>query len=45
LPDCITEVHIKNLRVGSGAVDLVMDRAFRGIGVERRVGDATIVLR
>jgi glycogen debranching enzyme len=45
LPDFVTEVHIKNLRVGSGAVDLVMDRAFRGIGVERRVGDATIVLR
>jgi glycogen debranching enzyme len=45
LPDFVNQVHIKNLRVGSGAVDLVMDRAFRGIGVERRVGDATIILR
>jgi glycogen debranching enzyme len=45
LPDFINEVHIMNLRVGGGAVDLVMDRAFRGVGVERRVGDANIVLR
>ena len=45
LPDFVAEVHIKNLRVGAGSVDLVMDRAFRGIGVEQRVGDATIVLR
>ena len=45
LPDFVSEVHIDNLRVGSGTVGLVMDRAFRGIGVERRVGEATIVLR
>ena len=45
LPEFVSEVHIDNLRVGSGTVGLVMDRAFRGIGVERRVGEATIVLR
>jgi glycogen debranching enzyme len=45
LPEFVAEVHIDNLAVGSGTVGLVMDRALRGIGVERRVGEATIVLR
>ena len=45
LPEFVAEVHIDNLRVGSGTVALVMDRASHGIGVERRVGEATIVLR
>jgi len=45
LPHFLNEVHIMNLSVGGGAVDLVMDRGFRGIGVERRVGDVNIVLR
>jgi hypothetical protein len=45
LPEFVAEVHVDNLRVGSGTVALVMDRASHGIGVERRVGEATIVLR
>jgi hypothetical protein len=32
------------LRVGNASLDLVVDRSFRGIGVERREGDADIVI-
>jgi glycogen debranching enzyme len=45
LPGCVQEVHIKNLRVGSSILDLVLDSSFQGIGVERRAGDANIVIR
>jgi glycogen debranching enzyme len=45
LPDLVEEVHIKNLRVGASYVDLVVDRAFRGVGVERRQGGVNVVLR
>ncbi|MGH7828474.1 MAG: amylo-alpha-1,6-glucosidase [Candidatus Binatia bacterium] len=45
LPACIEEVHIKNLRVGKSHLDLVVDRSFQGIGVERRAGDVSIVIR
>jgi len=45
LPGPLKEVHIKNLAVGNSSLDLVVDRSFQGIGVERRAGDANIVLR
>jgi glycogen debranching enzyme len=45
LPPFIEEIHVKNLRVGQGSLDLEIDRDFRGIGVVRRDGDANIMLR
>jgi glycogen debranching enzyme len=45
LPSCVKEVHIKNLRVGSSLLDLAVDSSFQGIAVERRVGEANIVIR
>ncbi|HWO42879.1 MAG TPA: amylo-alpha-1,6-glucosidase [Candidatus Eisenbacteria bacterium] len=45
LPAFMEKVQIKNLRVGSASLDLVVDRSFHGIGVERRRGDVNIVIR
>jgi glycogen debranching enzyme len=45
LPDSLEEVHIRNLHAGNSYLDLVVDRSFHGIGVERRAGEANIVLR
>jgi glycogen debranching enzyme len=45
LPPFLEEIHIKQLKVGQASLDLVIDRVFRGIGVERRAGDANIVIR
>jgi glycogen debranching enzyme len=45
LPPFLDEIHIKDLRVGQGSLDLVIDRTFQGIGVKRREGDANIVIR
>jgi glycogen debranching enzyme len=45
LPDLVEEVRIKDLRVGASYVDLVMDRSFRGVGVQRREGGVNVVLR
>ncbi|MGH7853645.1 MAG: amylo-alpha-1,6-glucosidase [Candidatus Binatia bacterium] len=44
LPVFLDEIRIQNLRVGNASLDLVVDRSFRGIGVERRDGDANIVI-
>jgi glycogen debranching enzyme len=44
LPECINQIYLKNLRVDSSLLDLVVDRTFQGIGVERRQGDASIVI-
>lgn len=44
LPPFLDEIRIRNLRVGNASLDLVVDRSFRGIGVERRQGDANIVI-
>lgn len=44
LPQLLNEIRIRNLRVGQASLDLVVDRSFRGIGVERRDGDADIVI-
>jgi glycogen debranching enzyme len=44
LPGCLEHVKIRNLRVGESFLDLVVDRSFQGIGVQR-AGDASIVLR
>jgi glycogen debranching enzyme len=44
LPECINQIFLKNLRVDSSLLDLVVDRTFQGIGVERRQGDASIVI-
>ena len=44
LPTFLDEIRIKNLTVGNARLDLVVDRSFRGIGVERREGDADIVI-
>jgi glycogen debranching enzyme len=44
LPAFLDEIRIKNLAVGNARLDLVVDRSFRGIGVERREGDADIVI-
>jgi glycogen debranching enzyme len=45
LPEFVDEIRIKNLRVGESFLDLVVDRSFRGVGVERREGHANIVIR
>jgi glycogen debranching enzyme len=45
LPPFLEEIHIKKLKVGRATLDLVIDRVFRGIGVERREGDVNIVIR
>jgi glycogen debranching enzyme len=45
LPPFLDEIHIKDLTVGQGSLDLVIDRSFQGIGVKRREGDANIVIR
>jgi glycogen debranching enzyme len=45
LPPFLEEIHIKDLRVGEASLDLGIDRTFRGIGVERREGEANIVIR
>ncbi len=45
LPDLVEEVHIKDLRVGTSSVDLVVDRSFRGVGVKRREGGVNVVIR
>jgi glycogen debranching enzyme len=44
LPAFLDEIRIENLRVGNALLDLVVDRSFHGIGVERRDGDADIVI-
>jgi glycogen debranching enzyme len=44
LPAFLEEIRIENLKVGSARLDLVVDRSFRGIGVERRQGEADIVI-
>jgi glycogen debranching enzyme len=40
----LDEIRIRNLKVGKASLDLVVDRSFRGIGVERREGEANIVI-
>jgi hypothetical protein len=44
LPAFLDVIQIRNLNVGHAALDLVVDRSFRGIGVERRSGSAEIVI-
>ena len=44
LPPFLDEIRIRNLNVGKASLDLVVDRSFRGIGVERRHGPADIVI-
>ena len=44
LPRFLDKIRIQNLKVGNASLDLVVDRSFRGIGVERRDGDANIVI-
>ena len=44
LPAFLEEIRIQNLKVKSASLDLVVDRSFRGIGVERRDGEANIVI-
>ncbi|MEX0805476.1 MAG: amylo-alpha-1,6-glucosidase [Candidatus Binatia bacterium] len=44
LPGFVEEIHIKNLKFRESLLDVVVDRSFRGIGVERREGDASIVI-
>jgi glycogen debranching enzyme len=45
LPEKLRQVHIRNLRVGSGCVDLAFERHAESVGVEilRRSGDVDIV--
>ncbi len=45
LPESLEEVHIRNLRVGSGSVDLSFERYAEtvGVNIERRVGAVEIV--
>jgi glycogen debranching enzyme len=45
LPEFFEEVHITNLRIGNSCVDLVVDRPFHGVGVERRQGTVNVILR
>jgi glycogen debranching enzyme len=44
LPSFLEEIRIQNLAVGKATLDLVVDHSFRGIGVERREGDANVVI-
>ena len=44
LPPFLDEIRIRNLKVGNSSLDLVVDRSFQGIGVQRRDGDANIVI-
>ncbi len=44
LPPFLDEIRMQNLKVGNASLDLVVDHSFRGIGVERRDGDANIVI-
>ena len=45
LPEALEEVHIRNLRVGSGSVDLSFERYAEtvGVNIERRIGAVEIV--
>jgi glycogen debranching enzyme len=44
LPSFFDEIRMQNLAVGKATLDLVVDHSFRGIGVERRDGDADVVI-
>jgi hypothetical protein len=44
LPPFLDATRIRKLGLGNASLDLVVDRSFRGIGVERRDGDANIVI-
>jgi glycogen debranching enzyme len=45
LPEALEEVHIRNLRVGNGSVDLSFERYAEtvGVNIERRIGAVEIV--
>jgi glycogen debranching enzyme len=45
LPESLEEVHIRNLRVGNGSVDLSFERYGEtvGVNIERRIGNVEIV--
>ncbi len=45
LPESLEEVHIRNLRVGRGSVDLSFERYGEtvGVNIERRIGNVEIV--
>lgn len=45
LPGFVEAIHINDLRVGPASIDLVIDRSFRGVGVERRSGEVNVVIR
>jgi glycogen debranching enzyme len=45
LPEIFDEVHVRDLRVGNSYVDLIIDRPFHGVGVERRQGSVNVILR
>jgi hypothetical protein len=44
VPEFMDDIRIQNLAVGSASLDLVVDRSFRGVGVERHRGDVQIVI-
>ncbi len=44
LPEGVDEIRIRNLRVGDSLLDIVVDRSLQGVGVERRRGNASIVI-
>jgi glycogen debranching enzyme len=44
LPAFLEDIRIQNLKVKGAVLDVVIDRSFRGIGVERRDGEADIVI-
>jgi glycogen debranching enzyme len=45
LPPYLDQVYIKNLKVGNAILDLVRDRSLRGVSMDRREGEAAIVIR
>jgi glycogen debranching enzyme len=45
LPPFLDQVYVKNLKVGDASLDLVRDRSLRGVSIERREGDAAVVIR
>lgn len=45
LPTYLDQVYIKNLKVGNATLDLVRDRSQRSVAMDRREGEAAIIIR
>ena len=45
LPPYLDQVYIRNLKVGNATLDLVRDRSQRSVAMNRREGEAAIIIR